>query len=133
MNPRPLVIVESPYAARPCAVVEAWSLDNLFATPAQRRRILADDLRGNIEYARACLLDSVRRGEAPIASHLLYPQILDDGIPDERATGIECGLAWRAVAHLAVFYTDRGWSRGMLAAREVYEREGRTFVERSIR
>lgn len=133
MTPHPLVIVESPYAARVGAVAEAWSLDNLFATPAQRRRILADDVRGNIEYARACLLDSVRRGEAPIASHLLYPQILDDGIPEERATGIECGLAWRAVAHFAVFYVDRGWSRGMLAARELYTAERRAFVERSIR
>ena len=36
------------------------------------------DVEANTEYARACLLDSLRRGEAPIASHLLHTQVLDD-------------------------------------------------------
>ena len=37
-----------------------------------------------MEYARACLRDSLLRGEAPIASHLLYTQpvaSLDDSDP----------------------------------------------------
>lgn len=83
-----LVIVESPYAG---------------------------DVRGNIAYARACLRDSLRRGEAPIASHLLYTQdgVLDDTIASERQQGIEAGLAWRAVAEASVVYTDMGISQGM--------------------
>jgi hypothetical protein len=89
---RRLVILESPYAA---------------GTDAQ--------LEANVTYARACVRDSLMRGEAPIASHLLYtqPGILDDDIPEERDLGIEAGLAWRAVAQASVVYTDRGVSRGM--------------------
>lgn len=84
----------------------------------------AGDVEANIEYARAAVRDSVLRGEAPIASHLLFtqPGILDDDVPAERDLGIEAGLAWLAVADATVVYQDRGLSRGMrrgiLAARE---------------
>lgn len=75
----------------------------------------AGDAEANIEYARACVRDSLLRGEAPIASHLLYtqPGVLNDDVPEERALGIDAGLAWRAVAHASVVYTDRGISKGM--------------------
>src|SRR5580700_10138974 len=73
------------------------------------------DVDGNVAYARACLRDSLSRGEAPIASHLLYtqPGILRDDVPQERQWGIDAGLAWRAVAEACVVYTDRGISKGM--------------------
>lgn len=71
------------------------------------------DVEANTAYARACLLDSLRRGEAPIASHLLHTQVLDDMQPDERSLGIEAGLAWYRVATKCVVYTDRGISGGM--------------------
>jgi len=75
----------------------------------------AGDVSTNVAYARACVRDSLLRGEAPIASHLLYTQegILNDDIPAERLQGIVAGLAWRAVAHGSVVYTDLGVSRGM--------------------
>jgi hypothetical protein len=75
----------------------------------------AGDVEANIEYARRCVRDSLCRGEAPIASHLLYtqPGILDDNIPVERKAGIAAGLAWRTVAQASVVYTDRGISSGM--------------------
>lgn len=75
----------------------------------------AGDVAANVEYARACLRDSLLRGESPIASHLLYtqPGVLDDLIPSERQRGIDAGLAWKAVAHASVVYTDRGITRGM--------------------
>lgn len=102
-----LVIIESPYAG---------------------------DIEANVAYARAAMRDSLDRGEAPIASHLLYtqPGILRDEVADERQWGIDAGLAWRRVAECAVFYTDRGWSGGMQAAREVYYREGFPFEERTL-
>lgn len=55
------------------------------------------------------------RGEAPIASHLLYTQdgVLNDDIPEERAHGVDAGLAWRTVAEASVVYTDLGISKGM--------------------
>ena len=55
----------------------------------------AGDIQRNIKYARECLKDSIKRGEAPIASHLLYTQVLDDNIPEERQHGIDAGLAWK--------------------------------------
>lgn len=75
----------------------------------------AGDVEANITYARACVHDSLSRGEAPIASHLLYtqPGVLDDNDPVERQWGIDAGLAWKKVAEASVVYTDFGISRGM--------------------
>lgn len=75
----------------------------------------AGDVERNISYARACVRDSVLRGESPVASHLLFtqPGVLDDDKPDERQLGIDAGLAWRSVADATVVYTDHGISRGM--------------------
>lgn len=98
-----LVIVESPFAGRG-------------ATLAERDRAAAENLR----YLRACLADSLRRGEAPFASHGLYtqPGVLDDADAVERAHGIAAGFAWRSAAHATVVYTDRGMSSGMRAGIE---------------
>lgn len=60
------------------------------------------------------MLDSLRRGESPLASHLLWPGILDDASPVERALGIEAGLQWGRVAQATVVYCDRGISEGMM-------------------
>lgn len=75
----------------------------------------AGDVARNIEYARLCVRDSLGRGEAPIASHLLYtqPGILNDDDPLERKWGIDAGLSWRRVAEASVVYTDLGISLGM--------------------
>lgn len=75
----------------------------------------AGDTEANVEYARRAVRDALSRGEAPIASHLLYtqPGILQDSVPEERAWGINAGLAWGRVAEATVVYTDRGISRGM--------------------
>lgn len=75
----------------------------------------AGEVAANVAYARACMADSLRRGEAPFASHLLYtqPGVLDDAIPGERAQGIEAGLAFLPDCEASVVYTDRGVSDGM--------------------
>jgi hypothetical protein len=72
----------------------------------------------NVDYARQCVRDSVLRGEAPIASHLLFtqPGILDDLVPEERHLGIAAGLAWLNYADAMVLYIDRGMSGGMREA-----------------
>lgn len=81
--------------------------------------ILESPYAGNVEantaYARRCVRDSLMRGEAPIASHLLYtqPGILDDDDPRERIKGINAGLAWHGVAQASIVYTDLGISPGM--------------------
>lgn len=75
----------------------------------------AGDVELNTRYARACMADCLRRGEAPLASHLLYtqPGVLDDNKPEERALGMEAGWEWMDVADLVVVYTDLGVSKGM--------------------
>lgn len=94
----------------------------------------AGEVEANTDYARAAMADSLARGEYPIASHLLYtqPGILDDGVAEQRQLGIEAGLAWRKVADRAVFYVDRGWSGGMTAARELYDRERFPYEVRQL-
>lgn len=74
---------------------------------------LSGDVERNTKYARECLLDSLKRGEAPLASHLLYTQVLDDTIPEERERGMYAGFAWGAKADLIAVYTDYGISKGM--------------------
>lgn len=94
----------------------------------------AGDVKKNIAYARMCLRDSLYRGEAPIASHLLYTQegVLDDNIPEERQMGIDAGLSWKEVAHKHVFYIDYGYSKGMLYAKEKAILSGAIIEERRI-
>lgn len=111
MSYKKLVIIESPFAGK---------------TP--------QELEENLTYARACIKDSLLRGEAPIASHLLYtqPGILDDDKPEERELGIESGLAWLEVADLSAVYTDRGISTGMRHGINSADKRGVTVEIRSI-
>lgn len=100
-----LVIVESPYAG---------------------------NVELNVGYAQECLADCLRRGEAPLASHLLYTQVLDDLLPEERSAGIEAGLAWAVKADATVVYTDRGTSQGMQYGIEHAEKHGRPIEYRTL-
>lgn len=81
-----LVIIESPYSGK---------------------------IERNMDYARQCMKDSLKRGEMPFASHLLYTQVLDDTNPEERAQGIASGLAWGAKAEATIVYHDYGITPGM--------------------
>lgn len=103
----PFVIVESPYAG---------------------------DIDTNVAYARACLRDSILKGEAPFASHLLYTQegVLRDEVHEERELGM--GLGWHVARHsdYSVFYTDRGWSSGMVRGFAAAARLGHACVIRRL-
>lgn len=94
----------------------------------------ADNEKLYIDYARAAVADSLGRGEAPIASHLLYtqPGILNDKIAEERAKGIAAGLAWLDKADQHVFYIDYGMSPGMNDAIRKSMRENRDIELRKI-
>lgn len=102
-----LVIVESPYAG---------------------------DIESNVAYARAAVRDCLLRGEAPLASHLLYtqPGVLRDEVPAEREHGIDAGLAWGRVAEVTIIYTDLGISRGMQYGIDSATRAGRPIEYRSL-
>lgn len=86
----------------------------------------ASDVEWNVAYARACVRDSVARGESPIASHLLFaqPGVLDDRDPEQRRLGMAAGWAWMRVADAVVVYADRGISAGMEAGMREARRLG---------
>lgn len=90
------------------------------------------DVEANTVYARECLRDSIRRGEAPLASHLLYTQVLDDTVPEERKQGMEAGWTWNVCAELVAVYTDRGITRGMQAGIDVANDLGIAVEYRSV-
>jgi len=85
-------------------------------------------------YARDCMRDSLMRGEAPFASHLLYDQVglLDDLIPEERELGIIAGFTWGEKAELVAVYTDRGISAGMKRGIELAQSRGIEVVYRQL-
>ena len=84
------VVIESPYAGTNGHTVEA-----------------------NVAYAERALKDCIQRGEAPIASHLLFPGVFDDAVKEERDTCMAAGHAWIRYADAMVVYEDYGISEGM--------------------
>ncbi len=52
----------------------------------------AGDVEGSVAFAIRCCRMAIQQGYTPIAVHLLYPQILNDQDPAERAVGLELGL-----------------------------------------
>lgn len=103
-------------------------LESPFAAPDEA------GIARNVAYARRAMRDSLLRGEAPMVSHILYAAsgALDDTNPDERALGIDAGLAWGREAALTVVYRDLGISSGMRYGIERAEREGRVVEYREI-
>lgn len=88
----------------------------------------------NILYARACVYDSLKRGEFPYASHLFYTQdgILDDTDEEERDLGINAGVAWGSLAKRTVVYTDRGISEGMTYRIKRAEENNKEIIYRKL-
>jgi hypothetical protein len=77
----------------------------------------AGDTEANVNAAIGYCRMAVRKGYLPVASHLLYPQILDDSNPKERELGLMFGLALLAVC-------DEVWVFGNVSpgmAREIEE------------
>lgn len=92
----------------------------------------AGDMEANKQYAIKACADCFRRGEIPFASHLLYPQILDELKPEEREQGIRAGYQFWSLAGKIVFYMDRGESPGMYRALLLARAEGRDYEMRWI-
>lgn len=67
----------------------------------------------NRRYAMECMKDSLQKGEAPFLSHLLYTQVLNEAIPEERELGITTGFVWGEVADITAVYFDNGVTEGM--------------------
>lgn len=98
--------------------------------------IIESPYAGNIElnekYAKAAMLDSLQRGEAPFLSHLLYTQVLDDTNQEERRLGISAGLEFGKRCDFTAVYTDLGISIGMRIGIDKARKDNRAVVFRSI-
>jgi len=88
----------------------------------------------NVQFARACMRDSLNRGEAPFAMHLLYTQqgILNDEIPEQREWGIAAGFAWGKYAQLTAVYTNLGITPGMEIGIQKADEAGRKIEYREL-
>lgn len=110
--PPTLIQLESPFAA---------------ASPEEQRV--------NILYGRMAMRDCLLRGEAPMASHLIYaqPDVLDDDNPAERQLGMHAGFAWLDVVAYVVVYTDQGISAGMHQGIALAQSKGLTIIHRTLK
>ena len=52
---------------------------------------LSGDIEGNMERARRFSRFALEHGQIPLAPHLLYPQFMDDGDPEERRLALFIG------------------------------------------
>lgn len=120
-----LVIIESPLKG----AVPSWAPRWLAPTFERIGRWR------NKRCARACMRDSLARGEAPYASHLLYDQrgILNDADDAQRVLGMNAGSAWSRVGATRAFYVDRGFSGGMMRGRAEAEAFRQAIAFRSLK
>lgn len=88
-------------------------------------------LRQNIVYARMALLNALKLGEAPLASHLLYTQVWTER-DDLRDAGIKAGIELHHRADAVVLYVDLGTSAGMKRAADNARLIGVELLTRSI-
>lgn len=68
-----------------------------YADKNRRKVYVASKYAGDVDANVAAAITYCRRvvdeGHMPVASHLLYPQILNDNVPRERELGLLFGLA----------------------------------------
>ncbi|MBR3624413.1 MAG: hypothetical protein IKN43_13825 [Selenomonadaceae bacterium] len=90
---------------------------------------VASKYAGDVDVNTNAAIDYCRyvidQGFMPVASHLLYPQILDDNLPHERQLGLKFGLALLAICDEVWLFTVGGEiSSGMEREIEVAKRLG---------
>ncbi len=86
----------------------------------------------NVSYAYLAARDCMVRNEAPLLSHLLYTQMLDDENPEDRAFGIDAGLLVGQIANRTALYVDLGVSRGMEYGIANAEKANRPVITRHL-
>jgi hypothetical protein len=110
-----IVIIESPFGSR---------IDGTRAS--------SEEVERNVRYARAAMRACLLAGEAPYASHLLYPQVLDDATPEQREMGLHAGWQFMAAADYVAVYEDLGITPGMQLGIERAKKLGLTVVPRKL-
>lgn len=67
----------------------------------------------NMRYLAWCMIDSLSRGEVPIASHGIYPYVLPE-TKEGRALGLLCRDELAKRADVIALYEERGSTLGMI-------------------
>lgn len=97
----------------------------------------AGDVEINVFKAVKFCRYAVSKGMIPVASHLLYPQILDDTNPLQREMGLQFGLALLELCReVWVFNENRELSSGMrgeIAHARIIGKPVRYFDEKEVR
>lgn len=97
----PLVYICSRYAADECRTIE-------------------QNEEAAVRYSRF----AIEQGCIPLASHLLYPRILDDRDPEQRKLGLFFGQVWLDIAREIWIFSDGSLSKGMQAEYDRAKKRG---------
>lgn len=97
-----------------------------------KRVFIASPARGRVAenrvYAQMALLHQISMGMMPIASHLLLPQVLTLGKPEDEEYAIEWCRTWLPTCGTLAIYTDLQISAGMQAEIDLANKLG-IYVE----
>ena len=101
-----------------------------YADKNRRKVYVASKYAGNVDVNIAAAVSYCRRvideGYMPVASHLLYPQILDDHDPNEREMGLMFGLALLRIC-------DEVWVFGEVSSGMAQEIEEAKRLKKTLR
>lgn len=115
-------------------MVELPHMHNLCVVESPFKAETPTELGKNIRFARNVCRHLSMEGYAPFASHLLYPQFLDDDIEEERNRGLACGLRWAECAQIVYFCLppekEIKDSKGMMLALSTYRMQGKITMLR---
>lgn len=97
------------------------------------RGITREEQETNVDFCRRVCRSMVYEGLNPYASHLFFPQFLDDRNPVERDLGIMLGLEWGDVSPTVYFCLrpEEEMSEGMLFGLDRHQMTGKVcFLRR---
>lgn len=96
---------------------------------------MAEDLAKGASYARFAMRavqDSLSKNEAPLASHLLFYEVLNTNNQIERDLGLICQLSWVKDCDLVAVYIDRGMTDAMKKVTAVAQLRNKKIEYRTI-
>lgn len=112
-----------------------WN-NNLPKQDARRKLVYiaspyAGNVKRNLAFAKAAGLLAVKEGCTPIMTHLMYPAILNDDDPEERALGMLMDMSLVALCDELWCFDANGISKGMREEIACAEQHGIPVVTRN--
>lgn len=88
----------------------------------------------SIKYAKACIIDCLKRNESAILPEFMYQyeNFLNSENLCEMAIGIAASMAWSKSADYVVVYTDYGINHNMQICIDEHKKRGTNIVYRSL-